>query len=384
MSDPDFPATANSPSASARTVGEFPAFDVAGSVEDIGFAYGRQAGEFVHRSVGIYRTAFLQKGVSWEQARRVARDFTPQIERYNPDFLTEIKAIARGAELPVEDIVAINARTELLYGQRPTVPKAPEADTDGCTGAIAMPEATADGHTIHGQNWDWRDECADSSVVLRIAPADGMRMLVFVEAGILARCGMNAAGVAITGNFLQTDHDYGLPGVPVPFIRRRILMSRTLGEAIRVVFAAPRAFANNLMISQSDGEGVNLEATPAEVFWAQPEEGVLVHANHFITPGALAKVKDVGLETNSDSLYRDRRVRSFLAARAGKLTTDDFKAAFADRYGSPRAVCRAPVTGPGGKTSSTVATVIMDTTERKMWIAKRPYGPHHYAEYALE
>lgn len=362
----------------------FPFFEIGGSPDDIGLSYGRQAAGHVHRSVAIYQNAFLQKGVSWERARQVARDFAPQIERYNPEFLAEIKAIARGAELPFEDVVAINARTELLYGQRPTVPKAPESDTDGCTGAIAMPEATADGHTIHGQNWDWRDECADSSVVLRIEPENGQRMLVFVEAGILARCGMNEAGVAITGNFLQTDHDYGLPGVPVPFIRRRVLMSRTLGEAMRVVFAAPRAFANNLMISQSDGECVDLEATPGEVFWAQAENGVLVHANHFITPAALAKVKDVGLETNVDSLYRDRRVRSYLMQRAGNLTVEDFKAAFSDKYGSPRAVCRAPVTGPGGKTSSTVATVIMDTTDRKMWIARRPYGPHRYAEYAFD
>lgn len=363
---------------------DFPLFDLAGSAEDIGLAYGRQAGDYVQRSIAIYRTAFLQKGVSWERARQVARDFAPQIERYHPAFFAEIRAIARGAEVPFEDIVAINARTELLYGQRPVVPKAPEADTDGCTGAIALPEATANGHTLHGQNWDWRDECADSSVVLRIRPAEGLPMLIFVEAGILARCGLNAAGVAITGNFLQTDHDYGLPGVPVPFIRRRVLMSQTLDEAIRVVFAAPRAFANNLMISQSDGEAVDLEATPDEVFWLQPEDGVLVHANHFISQGALAKVKDVGLTTNTDSLYRDRRVRQYLRQRAGNLTVDDFKAAFADRYGSPRAVCRSPVTGPGGKTSSTVATIVMDTTDRRMWIARRPYGPHHFTEYSLE
>jgi isopenicillin-N N-acyltransferase-like protein len=208
-------------------------------------------------------------------------------------------------------------------------------------------------------------------------------MLIFVEAGILARCGLNSAGVAITGNFLQTDQDYGLDGVPVPLIRRRILMSVALGEAIRVVFDAPRTFSNNLMISQRDGESVNLEATPREVFWTLPDRGLLAHANHFTSVGALAKVHDLGLETNADSLYRDRRVRAHLERNRGKLTVEHFKEAFADRYGAPRAVCRSPVQGPGGKTSSTVATVVMDTTAGHMWIAKRPYGPHRFRQYAL-
>jgi isopenicillin-N N-acyltransferase-like protein len=114
-----------------------------------------------------------------------------------------------------------------------------------------------------------------------------------------------------------------------------------------------------------------------------PDRGLLVHANHFTSIGALAKVHDLGLETNTDSLYRDRRVRARLEQNIGNLGVEDFKAAFADRYGAPRAVCRSPVQGPGGKTSSTVATIVMDTTAREMWIAKRPYDRPHFKRYAL-
>jgi isopenicillin-N N-acyltransferase-like protein len=333
--------------------------------------------------VAIYQNAFAQKGVSWDRARQVAREYAPLIERYDKDFHQELTAIAQGAELPFEDLVAINARTELLYAQKPA-PAGSDEDMDGCTAALALPEATASGHTLHGQNWDWRDECADSSIILRVTPRKGPRMLIFVEAGILARCGMNSDGIAITGNFLQTDDEYGHQGVPVPCIRRKVLGSRALGQAIRVVFDAPRTFSNNLMISQCDGEAVNLEATPNEIFWSLPERGLIVHANHFTSQGALAKVRDVGLETNTDSLYRDRRVRARLSRNIGALEVADFQEAFADKYGSPRAVCRSPVTGPGGKTSSTVATIVMDTTAKKMCIAKRPYEAARFAEYSLD
>lgn len=361
----------------------FPFYDLSGTPEEIGLQYGQKAAEQIRTSISIYKTAFEQKGVTWERAREIAASFAPQIEAYNPAYLTEITKIAEGAELPREEIIAINARTEILYGQLPQTAAGADDDPDGCTGAIAMPETTADGHMIHGQNWDWRDECADSAVVLRISPRGLPRMLVFVEAGILARCGMNSEGIALTGNFLQTERDYGLPGVPVPFIRRSILSATSLAEATRVVFDSARAFSNNLMLSQRDGEAVNLEATPQEIFWMTPQEGLLVHANHFISEAAKSKVKDIGLETNTDSIYRDRRVREYLAGQSGKVTLEHFKVAFADRYGAPRAVCRSPISGPGGKSSSTVATILMDTTAGKMWVAKRPYGPHRYTEYSI-
>jgi isopenicillin-N N-acyltransferase-like protein len=363
--------------------GDFPFFDVSGTPYDVGVNYGRKAGEYVHRSISIYQSVFEQKGVSWDRARRLAHDFAPRIAKFSESMLEEIRGIAAGAELPIEDIVAINARTELMYGRNPAAANCADTDIDGCTAATALPEATADNHMIHGQNWDWRDACADSSIVLRIEPDEGPTMLIFVEAGMLARCGFNSAGVAITGNFLQSDQDYGREGIPIPFIRRSVLMTQSLGEAVGVIYSAPRAFSNNVMISHAGGESINLETTPNEVFWLQSDNGVLVHANHFISNAARAKVRDVGVTTNVDSLYRDKRVRSLLSKRAGELTIDDFKAAFADRYGAPRAVCRSPITGPGGKTSSTVATVIMDTTAQKMWIARRPYDQQDFVEYAL-
>ncbi|MBL4639313.1 MAG: hypothetical protein JKY57_02165, partial [Kordiimonadaceae bacterium] len=188
--------------------GIFPIFDVSGSAAARGKQYGRQAGDLIRVSANIYKNVFEQKGISWEKACDLARYFMPQIEQYNPDLLTEIKAVAEGAELPAEEIVAINARTEIMYGTRRQAKKEAETDIDGCTGAIAKADITANGHTIHGQNWDWRDECADAAMVLRIRPDIGPDIMTFVEAGILARCGMNSDGIAITGNHLQSDDDF--------------------------------------------------------------------------------------------------------------------------------------------------------------------------------
>jgi isopenicillin-N N-acyltransferase like protein len=164
---------------------------------------------------------------------------------------------------------------------------------------------------------------------------------------MMARAGINSEGLAITGNFLECEQDARRQGIPVPIIRRQVLMTTGLGPAVQVVLQAQRAFSNNLMLSHSGGEAIDLEATPDEVFWMAPRDGLLVHANHFVTEAARAKVLDTGLRTNGDSLYRDRRVRSYLERAHGRITVDTFKAVFQDRYGTPRAVCRTATRGPG-------------------------------------
>jgi isopenicillin-N N-acyltransferase-like protein len=360
----------------------FPFVEIAGDALTRGRQYGQRATERVHRSIEIYKVAFAERGVDWPRAREIAAAFLPRIEQYSPETALEMRGIADGAGASLEDIVAINARTELLYGKHNPGHDAP--DDDGCTGAIALPGITANGHLLHGQNWDWRDECADCAVVLHIAPDNGPRALCFVEAGMMARAGMNSEGIALTGNFLECDGDARRQGIPVPVIRRQILMTRGLGYAVQTVLQAPRAFSNNLMVSHAGGEAFDLEATPDEVFWMAPEDGLLVHANHFVTAAARAKVHDTGLIMNGDSLYRDRRVRAYLEAARGRITVDTFKEAFQDRFGSPRAVCRTATMGPGGRVSSTVATLIMDTTDGTMWVAPRPYGPYTFTEYRLD
>src|SRR5690606_23014083 len=94
------------------------------------------------------------------------------------------------------------ARRELLmYARMQPDTLAP----DGCTAAVVLPEMSADGVLMHGQNWDWRVECAQTCIVMHIVRDDGPDILVFTEAGQLARSGFNAAGIAITGNNLESD-----------------------------------------------------------------------------------------------------------------------------------------------------------------------------------
>jgi isopenicillin-N N-acyltransferase like protein len=357
----------------------FPFIEVSGTPRNAGLQYGRKAAARIHRSIEICRRLFAEKGIDWEQARGAAPRFATRVEQAYPRIAEEMRAMAQGADVPFEDIVVINARADLLHG---VFGKAREStdDVDGCTGAVVLPGTTRDGHMVHAQNWDWRDECVESSIVLKIVPDVGPSMLLFGEAGVMASVGFNNAGLAITTNHLESQGDGKREGLPNPIVRRQVLAQCGLGPAIETVLTAERSSSTNFLLSHREGEAFNLEATPDQVFWLTPEDDLLVHANHFVSPTARATVRDIGLLTSADSLYRDSRVRRYLSRDRGRVTLSTIQAAFQDRFGAPRAVCRSPMQG---KISATIATIIMDTTAQIMWVAPRPYGPHKFAEYRL-
>jgi len=358
----------------------FPLIELYGSPEARGRRYGAAAADRVRLSLGHYGAQLAAGGLEAAQVRRLALDFLPRIEAFRPDFVPEMRGIAAGANVELADIVLVNCRTEVLQlARRAARPEQP----DGCTGVIVLPQASADGTLLHAQNWDWKEECAATGVVLRIRREDGPDVLTFVEAGGLARCGLNAAGIAITANYLESDRDYLQEGVPLSLLRRAALEEAQLALAFRTLHATPKSASNNLMLSQADGFGIDIECAPDESFCVHPERGLIVHANHWQSPAALAKLRDTGLAATPDSIYRDARVRAALLARDGRITMDDVRAALFDDWQSPWSVCRPPRMNLGGNLSATVAMVLMRPGVGEMEIAPLPALNRAFTTYRL-
>jgi len=362
----------------------FPLIELAGPPRERGRQYGAAAAARIHRSAEIYLTACEKQKLGAARVRELVDTLIPIINRFEPAFLEEMQGIAEGAHCPLEHIVVVNARTELLAEAKRTA-----ADPDGCTGAVVLPEASADGQLLHGQNWDWRAECADTGVVLRIARDDGPDVLTFTEAGGLARCGMNSAGIALTANFLGSDRDGRTPGVPLVLLRRRALESAHFALGIQTIYATPKWVSNNIMLShaalnQTGGAAVDIESAPDESFVIQPDNGLLVHANHFESVAALAKLKDTGLPNTPDSAYRAQRVRGHLGPKRGTISLDDLKAAFFDDFATPYAVCRPPrPAATGDNLSATVMMIVMKPAEGWMEICPLPALNRTFTRYSV-
>lgn len=352
---------------------DVPVITVAGEPADRGRQYGEQARERIEGSVNLYLPAFAEHGLDWPRVRELARRFADRMADYDSDLVAEIEGIAAGAGLETEHVVALNARTELLFWQ-----------DDGCTGVCVLPELSADGHTLLAQNWDWRPTCRNTVVLLDARPSSGTGFRTFVEAGLLARSGVNDAGVGVTGNFLRSNEDFGGNGVPIPLIRRRILTSPSFADAIGEVVRAPRAFSSNHLIAHAPGEAIDAESAPSDVFFVEPTDGMLVHSNHFLSSVALGRLRDTGIARFPDTLYRHRRVERLLRPYAPAITTEHIKTALRDHYGAPSAVCRHPAPRPDGTVIATVASVVIDLNTRQLSLAAGPPCENDYVDHLPE
>src|SRR5258705_3075543 len=145
----------------------FPCIEVSGSRYDRGFAEGRAVPERVARSAALYRGELERRKVDAAQQERLARRFVPLIADFDPAYVEEMRGIAEGAGVPLESVVTVNCRTEMMFGFKDAA-EVHEQMKDGCTGVVAMPSVTAHGRLIHAHNWDWRQEAADNAIVLPV------------------------------------------------------------------------------------------------------------------------------------------------------------------------------------------------------------------------
>ncbi|WP_332610764.1 C45 family peptidase [Achromobacter sp. ESBL13] len=363
---------------------QFPFVSVSGTPEARGRSYGQQAAARVRKSAAMYGQTLVDLGYDAMARTELIAHFAREIEAFAPHYLEEMRGIAAGADVPFEDIVMVNARTEVVAKARAEKKKAAELEPgDGCTGALILPTRSANGNLIHGQNWDWRAECAETAIVLRVRSDNGPDILTFVEAGGLARSGLNSAGVSITANYLESDRDFRQLGVPLSLIRRKVLEQQHFALAIKAVATTAKSCSNNIMLGMAAGFGVDYECTTDEAFPIYPgSDDLIVHANHWVSEVALSKLRDTGRASTPESAYRDWRVRRLLNEKT-QLTREDLKRALFDDFGAPYSVCRPPRPGSHDNLSATVAMVVMEPAIGLMEVAPLPALNGTFTRYSL-
>jgi len=340
---------------------------VEGTSYQRGRQYGRQAAARIRLSVQAYQQIFAHfAGWDWPTVRREAARFEAPIGKVMPAYLEELRGIADGAGLDLVDVLAINVRTEVMYSakarQAPTTARIPAE----CSAFASVPAPGQQDPVLIGQNWDWLLHSAQTLVVLEVRQDEGPDFVTVVEAGLLAKTGMNAAGLGLVTNALVTDADVGEPGLPYHVLLRAVLDCTTITDALEVLQAGPRSSSANYLIAQAGGAALNIEAAPGDftrLYPVYPEDGVLRHTNHFL---AGIHPADLALWAMPSSVVRLQRLRAAAAAR----TLDDFGVLLADHADYPHSICAHP--DPAAhpcEQGATIASVLMDLTARRIWLA---------------
>jgi isopenicillin-N N-acyltransferase-like protein len=350
----------------------YPRISVEGDAGERGRQYGEQARDRVRRSVEAYDDAFAHIA-KWDRAkvREQAARFRAPIAGHGQKYLDEIAGIAEGAGVDELDVLAINVRTEIMFAATARDADARRRLPPECTSFAALGGRTADGRMLVGQNWDWLAHAFDTTVVLEAHQDDGPDYVTVVEAGLLAKTGMNSAGVALVTNALVSDADAGEPGVPYHVLLRSILDAEAVSDALAALQRGVRSSSANYLIAQ-DGVAIDVEAAPGDfsrLFVGYPQDDLLLHTNHFGNPGFDAR--DVSLVAMPDSPFRLARIEQLVRARQGPLDRAFWEGALGDHAMFPLGVCchpdpRATV---DAERYATVMALVMDPAARTMWLA---------------
>jgi isopenicillin-N N-acyltransferase-like protein len=354
---------------------------VAGTSYQRGLKYGQQAAERVRRSVQAYQRTFEHfAGWDWATVRREAARFEAPVQAFRPAYVEELRGIADGAGLDLADVLAINVRTEVMYAaqarhaprQAPETTKTPKTPAE-CSAFACVPAPGQPGPALIGQNWDWLLHSAQTIVVLEVRQDDGPDFVTVVEAGLLAKAGMNAAGLGLATNAMVTDADVGEPGLPYHVLLRAILDCATVTDALEALQGGPRSSSANYLIAHASGSALNIEAAPGDftrLYPLYPENGVLLHTNHFLAPRLHAGPEtDLSLWAMPSSQVRLQRLQAARQA-SDPRTLDDFQAILTDHADYPHSICAHPEPAAHPcEQGQTIASLLMDLTAGQLWLA---------------
>ncbi|MBN3816152.1 peptidase C45 [Paraburkholderia sp. Se-20369] len=245
-------------------------------------ARGRRIGERfageIRQTVALYLAFFPKLGIAPQQVRAIGEASLASLEAWCPDLADEVHGIADGAGLPRWQLASLNARTEILA----TAPASAEGE---CSTTVYAPAGAQAPRTL--QTWDWHDSLAPQGLLLKLATRRGHTVKLFAECGMLAKLGVNGAGLGLHFNILHHASDDGSAGVPVHAIARRLLEeATTVRDAIELARSARVSASTVLTVfSRHDAQprAASIELSPAGTAIVVPRpDGWLLHTNHFL------------------------------------------------------------------------------------------------------
>jgi isopenicillin-N N-acyltransferase like protein len=380
----------------AKKTVRFPVVDLAGSPRDIGRQLGEARRDSVRAMLAEVKANLIEarvpfgtgmtEGAMLEEVER----YMPTLESGAPSVAEELKGMAEGAGISLEESYMMQipfAGCGLLLGTRRWREPGRALDdylagtTGGCTTFGVTMEAAAGGKVFLGQTCDFYPNYKPYWSVRRITPKKGPRVLAAAPDGILTwGNGLNSSGLGVEYNLLgYPDAKIGL----TPFALGRMMLDQESIDAAMDVGRRPdRSSAWNWMVADDSGTAYDLETTATEAAVIEPEQGILTHANCYMSE-AFA-LEDLSVQLLPDSHLRTNRLKQLLARQSGGIDVAYIKQCYEDHLNFPKSICRHPLPdAPMIENLDSNILVISDLKERTMYACPGPVCEHELVSYSL-
>ena len=227
--------------------------EFSGSPSQMGEAFGESCREQIAELCELRLRNALDQASKYggrsarpEQLFAIARRCLEGTRRYDQSGHDELAGIARGAGLPLDQIMALGGLTDLrdtlAWGGDPEM-------TGGCTSFIVGRDASAEGRPLCGQTWDLATDNQPFVVAVHRRPLAGPQTWCVTTVGCLSLMGMNEHGIAVgTTNLRTLDARVGVPYLSRSVVARPSAVRMTTKRSsysCSVRFSkgpAPRAF----------------------------------------------------------------------------------------------------------------------------------------------
>jgi isopenicillin-N N-acyltransferase-like protein len=338
--------------AAARNLTTRPPLRLRGSAYQHGLQLGRAAAELIARNIRDHQAARDARRVDPDEYAARTRATEAWVARVFPELLDELEGIADSTGLDYLDLLDLNVNTDVAYARASAAPLVPALD---CTQVLASGAATADGQTYLGKTRDL-SRGPSRHVLVRREYDDGTSRAELQIAGLLTLpIGLNQHGLALTtsGQWsprVAPDPRRGEAAWHILNLQPLLRQASSVDQVIEQVREQPRLVGLNLMAADRR-RAVAVEVTDRAVHVHEPEAGLLVRTNHYLSP-ALAHLAPTRAE-NPGTFERFERASALARARHGRLGREDVWRILRDHATPPaESICRHATPGNPARTCS--------------------------------
>lgn len=315
-----------------------------------GVARGAALAAQIARTCADYASLFAAHGISADDAREAGLESHDAATRFDGDIAAEIEGIAEGARIDLWHLCLVVARTEILS-------LAPE-DVPGRRQECSTVIYAGKGGGVGAQTWDWHADFHAHWHRQLVEPLPGAYGHAgLTEYGMLAKVGLNSAGVGTFLNILR--HADDAPGaVPIHVVIPAILSrAATRAEAIDII--AEARLTSSSAISLVDGEGATIVEVSPRGHSAREVTGFAAHTNDFLDDLHAEGARRA--DPSDDSGERLALLESRLGAGAGAPErATDLLGLLKSGPGEAELCCRPDSALPFGMRFATLATAVVD------------------------